>query len=310
MKRALIVSFVILAILSVAIAKRHGHGHHFPKDPELKVKLEAYKAENVLPKMTEWKSTIDNGLSSEDLTQLNALRAEARAFREKAKAEMEALKTRKEAGEDIDRSDFKTIFKDNKEEMKSVAEKLKVIVENNEELVKSVGQDAKDYRDNWHSDVRDIVRSYMEAKREEMEATVEKPERKRHRKGKHQGKNDFEMMDRGKMGMIKLLLWDGENDFNEDLELNISSLEIDSKASPNPFSTNANITFDLPRNEFVKVYVIDQSGNVVETLFEGELEAGEQTFNYSPKNASNNSVYLYKIESKSINESGKLILSK
>lgn len=68
---------------------------------------------------------------------------------------------------------------------------------------------------------------------------------------------------------------------------------------PNPFNPQTTIFFDLPESAFVRLAVYDALGNIVSTLAEGELTAGNHQFQWNARDASTSvasGVYLCRIE--------------
>jgi len=78
---------------------------------------------------------------------------------------------------------------------------------------------------------------------------------------------------------------------------------------PNPFNPVTNIKFQLPNAGFVKLTVFDVLGREVETLVNGNLNAGTHNADW---NASNHpsGVYFYILETEGFKETKKMILTK
>jgi Zn-dependent M28 family amino/carboxypeptidase len=56
------------------------------------------------------------------------------------------------------------------------------------------------------------------------------------------------------------------------------------KTFPNPFNSTININFSLPSNNNISIIVYDQLGREIETIYKGDLSAGEHTFRWNPAN--------------------------
>ncbi len=65
-------------------------------------------------------------------------------------------------------------------------------------------------------------------------------------------------------------------------------------AYPNPFSQTAYIRFALPKEDFVRLEILDIKGRVVQTLVEEKLSAGSHVREFEGKQLSNG-IYLYRI---------------
>ena len=73
-------SIIIITII-VTVVFQSFHVFALLAQDRLKDKISGYAEQNMLPKLSEWKSTLDNGLSTEDLSTLNALREKASALK-------------------------------------------------------------------------------------------------------------------------------------------------------------------------------------------------------------------------------------
>jgi extracellular elastinolytic metalloproteinase len=86
----------------------------------------------------------------------------------------------------------------------------------------------------------------------------------------------------------------------------VSAVEI----YPNPFSSNATIRFTARESAYSTLKVYDVTGRLVDTLFEGSVEAGSsytETFNAS---ANTGGVYIYRFVNGNTVKSGKMMLVK
>jgi hypothetical protein len=79
--------------------------------------------------------------------------------------------------------------------------------------------------------------------------------------------------------------------------------------SPNPFNPTTSIRFNLPNDGFVKLTVYTVSGQLVQTLVEGNLQAGthEAIFNGS---ALASGVYLYRLDAENFSQTQRMVLTK
>ncbi|MDB4285825.1 choice-of-anchor B family protein [bacterium] len=82
------------------------------------------------------------------------------------------------------------------------------------------------------------------------------------------------------------------------------------KVSPNPFSSETHISFDLKKSGQVSVKIVDLMGKVVADLGTEEKQTGPKTFSWSPKESLTSGIYLYKITSETGQTSGKIWLKK
>jgi hypothetical protein len=80
---------------------------------------------------------------------------------------------------------------------------------------------------------------------------------------------------------------------------------------PNPFNPSTTIRFGLPERETVRIVVLDVSGRILRTLWNGKVEAGFHQVMWDAKDGSGtpmpSGVYLYRMESKENVKTGKMI---
>ncbi|MBD3410575.1 MAG: T9SS type A sorting domain-containing protein, partial [Ignavibacteriales bacterium] len=78
---------------------------------------------------------------------------------------------------------------------------------------------------------------------------------------------------------------------------------------PNPFNPTTTLRFDLPIDGMVKLEVYDILGQKVETLFDGELEAGVHDLKWNAIDYASG-VYIYRIEATDFSAVKKMVLMK
>jgi hypothetical protein len=78
---------------------------------------------------------------------------------------------------------------------------------------------------------------------------------------------------------------------------------------PNPFNPNTTIRFDLASSEVVKVNVYNYNGQLMNTLANGRMNAGQHTVNFDASNLSAG-VYYYTLETENSVQTNKMILVK
>lgn len=78
---------------------------------------------------------------------------------------------------------------------------------------------------------------------------------------------------------------------------------------PNPFNPSTKISFDLPKQDFVKISVFDMSGKEVETLVNRVVDAGSFTVDFDASKLSTG-VYFYKMTTSNFTATKKMILVK
>lgn len=78
---------------------------------------------------------------------------------------------------------------------------------------------------------------------------------------------------------------------------------------PNPFNPSTKISFDLPKQDFVKIAVFDMSGREVETIVNQVVDAGSFTVDFNASKLSTG-VYFYKMITSEFATTKKMILIK
>jgi hypothetical protein len=78
---------------------------------------------------------------------------------------------------------------------------------------------------------------------------------------------------------------------------------------PNPFNPSTIIRFYLPSPEYVTVKVFNITGEEIETLMQGEVQAGQHEIYWSANHLASG-VYVYSLQAGKFRESKKMILRK
>lgn len=78
---------------------------------------------------------------------------------------------------------------------------------------------------------------------------------------------------------------------------------------PNPFNPVTNISFSIPKSEFVKITVYNEIGKEIETIVSERLNQGNYTINFNAGKLSSG-IYFYRIISGNFTETKKMLLLK
>jgi hypothetical protein len=85
-------------------------------------------------------------------------------------------------------------------------------------------------------------------------------------------------------------------------------------AYPNPFTEQVNISFKLNVTADVSVNIFDESGRLINTLYDGALSSGNQSFVWSGSSSTGNKVingvYFYNVVVNGSSRAGKIMLSR
>ena len=104
------------------------------------------------------------------------------------------------------------------------------------------------------------------------------------------------------LGISEIVLSDLSSDLIPDKTEIIS-------AYPNPFNPSTKINFNINKNQDVELLIYDIQGNVVQSLINQKLEAGNHSIKWSPYNISSG-VYILSLNTPSTKISSKLLYIK
>ncbi len=307
MKKIIAIFIVMVFIISNNTNAGTHNGMSAEKRNELRKSIEKYRDDNIFPKMLEWKAKIDKSLNSDELSKLNKLREEFRISKDENKKKMDEMKSQMFKGSKIDKEKFHDMMDEYRDKMKEFGKKVKPIAITHLEEFKKIGEEAKPFKSKWKEDLKKVFEDWKKTNNIEGDG--------------HNMKGFGGMMNmegKEKLMALYMILWDGNKDhFMNEMEVpnqnfrTMNSNDDDVNAYPNPTDKVANIDFSLKNKEQVKVTISDRNGNVVATLVNNELAQGFHSLSFNPTDFNlSNGMYIYKIESSSLNKSGKLILNK
>jgi hypothetical protein len=78
---------------------------------------------------------------------------------------------------------------------------------------------------------------------------------------------------------------------------------------PNPFRSSTNISFRLAKAGNVSLNVFDLTGRRIQTLIQGQRNAGQHTVNFSGNNLPAG-IYIYRLEANGYTKTGRMILER
>lgn len=219
---------------------------------ELRDNMRNYKQTEILPQMRQWKSKLDESMSSEDLAKLNELRAKAAEMRGKAREEIKRNRERGNRGEGYGRGEGRGKGRGygkgegsgegrgkGKGMMREMAKDLKPLAEKYRDVLEQIAGECKEISPQWRENGAKIVEewhskyeSQLDEIRENCEKQIEDGERpdrpcrglhmvrqglEREKRGGHFGFN----MD-GRRAVARFMLWDGkEREHSDEPEENL-----------------------------------------------------------------------------------------
>jgi hypothetical protein len=271
---------------------------------ELFQQLRDYAQTNIIPKMKELKTKLDNSMSSDDLQSLNKLRDQATQMKEEGKKDALLLK--------------KAWTNNNIDDVKLYAGKIKELKNGRDDLLKALkplglkykttleelGNDAKPSAKVWQQEVMKIVAGWYLKHQGDLTANYRSALAKGLEKLKTVAGLDAGL--KTKLAAARFMLWDGNDlpelgQFFDGGGLNPDKTTDGSPAGyvleanyPNPFNPSTTISFSIPQAQHVSLIVFDALGREVATLVDSELGAGSHSVTFDGKNLSSG-VYVYRI---------------
>jgi hypothetical protein len=273
---------------------------------ELVQQVRDYAQTNVIPKMREWKTTLDNSMSSDDLQALNALRLEAARMKKDGIAFALALKKAAAANNAADAALYKSKFKDLKAERDVLFSNLKPLGTKYKSTLVSLGQEAKPSVEVWKQGGMKIVVGWYLKHANDLSA-----DRKKAFADGLERLKTFAGLDpsvRSKLAAAMFMLWDGSDipDFSQFLNEDNSVADKDENLTPegyglepnfpNPFNPTTTISFTIPQTQHVSLIVYDALGRIVATLVDAELGAGNHSVSFDGQKLASG-MYIYRIRS-------------
>ena len=199
-------------------------------------------------------------------------------------------------------------------ETQKFANEIKPIAEKYKSILSKIANEAKPEVEKWRKETQNIIDNWKNEHKDEI--------------AKFRGNRSERSFD-GWGGMprgprfdfdnqrntARFMLWNGNqnNPIAEELleadDLTITNL----RNSPNPFSDATTIRFELDKETMVTLTILDNKGDVITTLLNKIMPAGEHSMIYTPgKNGKSipNGTYFYKLQTSNFSETGKMILVK
>lgn len=110
---------------------------------------------------------------------------------------------------------------------------------------------------------------------------------------------------------IKQIDFDGTHKFSETVEVEVLGPDVVKlyQNYPNPFNPSTKISFFVPNKNNINLSVFDIRGNLISTLFSGEIEAGEHLADFKAFNLPSG-IYFYRITAPGYQETKSMMLLK
>jgi hypothetical protein len=281
---------------------------------EMKSMFAEFAKKEILPSMRQWKSSLDNAMSPEDLSTLNALRKKAKQMRESTKTIADGMR-RAWKDEDYDAlKKYREQLDNAKDDRVRLALDCKPLAKKYREILEKIGDDAKSKAPQWREKGKELVRQWMNKYDIKADANILEGMKKRFG---FLGDGD------GKKAALRFMLWDGSEDFiNEDKEPmqrkehdRRDSREDDNEddifgyAQPNPFSESTAIVVNIPKEEHITIDIFDAQGEKLSTLLDSSLPAGTHSIPFAPGTIANGQ-FTFVISTPTLQKSGHMFMTK
>lgn len=281
---------------------------------EMKSMFAEFAKKEILPSMRQWKSSLDNAMSSEDLSTLNALRKKAKQMRESTKTIADGMRR---AWKDEDYEALKKYREqlDNaKDDRVRLALDCKPLAKKYKDVLEKIGDDAKSKAPQWREKGKELVRQWMNKYDIKADGNILEGMKKRFG---FLGDGD------GKKAALRFMLWDGSEDFiNEDREPmqrnehnrrdnreDDDEDDIFGYAHPNPFSESTAIVVTMPKEEHITIDIFDTQGEKLSTLVDTSLPAGTHSISFAPETIATGQ-FTFVITTPTMQKSGHIFMTK
>ena len=308
MKRSLLFIALVVFIGSNAISQGRVLDQK-TKDAlkELYTGVRDYAQGNMIPKMKDWKGTLDHSMTAGNLVALNELRDRAAQLKAKGKRLTLALRKAVQNNNPSDIRKYRQMIKALATDRQGLLKDLKPLGVKYKATLESIGKEAKPYGREWKEGIKKVGLAWYETHKDNLTVGFKAALRKAIEKLKMLGAMMGEEM-KGKIAAAKFMLWDGQDlpEVNQMLSDDTPNLETSENVTPegyaleanypNPFNPSTKISFTIPKADHVSVVVYDMLGKEISTLVDTDLGAGTHSVTFDGKSLASGT-YIYRIRS-------------
>jgi hypothetical protein len=259
---------------------------------------------NIIPKMKDWKTKLDNSMTSDDLRALNTLRDQAAQIKGDGKKLASAMKRAWQNDNFANVKRYRGKIKELGEQRQGLLKELKPLALKYKETLVEIGKDAKPYGREWKEGFKKVVTDWYENHKNDLSRA--------HKKAFAKGVARLKMLAgidetlKAKVAAARLMLWDGKDLPEVGQLMDDESLSPDATMNqtpegyslesnyPNPFNPSTKISFTIPVAGHVSLVVFDALGREVATLVDSELGAGTHTTSFDGQKLASG-VYIFRI---------------
>lgn len=221
---------------------------------ELRGDLRSWFEQDVYPTAKIWHEQYDASLTSQDLADLQRLRAEAKRLREAAKTDLKSLRTTAESGSRSSiREELQNVREKYKDDVASLLERLKPIAKRSRTMLRKIFDDNEDKIEAWRSMARDIVGDWRE---EHDDLSM---------KGMF-GRGDHQLpllSGDGRKAAVRFILWDGTMPPAPEPRFSARQQRMPMNVSPAPSGNTATVSaMNVPDGQHM-LQVFDMNGTLI-----------------------------------------------
>ena len=221
---------------------------------ELRGDLRSWFEQDVYPTAKIWHEQYDASLTSQDLADLQRLRAEAKRLREAVKADLKSLRTTAESGSRSSmREKLQNVREKYKDDVASLLERLKPIAKRSRATLRKLFDDNEDKIESWRSTARDIVGDWRE---EHDDLSM---------KGMF-GRGDHQLpllAGDGRKAAVRFILWDGTMPPAPEPRMSAPRQRMPMNVSPAPSGNTATVSaMNVPDGQHM-LQVFDMNGTLI-----------------------------------------------
>jgi hypothetical protein len=303
-------SIALIALLMLLCSATFPQGNMLDKKTKDALK-ELYKGirdfaqENIIPQMKQWKATLDQSMSQDDLAGLNALRDRASRVKADGIRLRLALRNAVETGNAVEKAGVQEKINALAADRKALLADFKPLGVKYKSKLESIGKESKPLAKEWKAGIKNIGVSWYAAQKDDLSIGFKAALGKGIERLKMLGAMMGGEM-KGKLAAAKFMLWDGGDLpktsplLNDDASGPSESENVTPEGYaletnyPNPFNPSTKISFTLPKADHVTLVVYDLLGKEITTLVDGELASGAHTVTFDGKNLASGT-YIYRI---------------
>jgi hypothetical protein len=221
---------------------------------ELRGDLRSWFEQDVYPTAKIWHEHYDASLTSQDLADLQRLRAEAKRLREAVKADLKSLRITAESGSRSSmREELQDVREKYKDDVENLLERLKPIAKRSRTILRKLFDDNEDKVESWRSTARDIVGDWRE---EHDDLSM---------KGMF-GRGDHQLpllAGDGRKAAVRFILWDGTMPPAPEPRMSAPQQRMPMNVSPAPSGNTATVSaMNVPDGQHL-LQVFDMNGTLI-----------------------------------------------